>query len=359
MDPEKRHRTDLLNALETRGRELPFFRAMSLLERVTQGAAKVGLDGPVRDEKVRFRHDPSLGFSAGDIKSVTKVDVPAVGFQEPREVVEVVTTFLGLSGMASPLPVHLPELVLREDGEKPVRRDFLDIFHHRAISLLYRGVARLSIPENHEARDRSSWVKRALCLGGVDAYDALFAEKLDVSTVMQMLPLLVGRARGARGLRTALSCVLAPVLDGEGQVTLKDNVEGWAEVAPEQQMRLGSGNCTLGHDTYVGSRSRERSGKFEIRVGPINEGAYRKFLPGGGQLTLVRETVELFTRNPVDYDIRLIVEGGAPFVLGSSEGALLGRTTFIGSRGKRREVVLRDAGKPEKPQSEESSKAAA
>lgn len=348
MDSSEWDRTSLLERLRQVGRQTPFFRAVPLLEQIVDEAAPVGLDGPPSKERIRFRHDPGLHFSSGDISSIDIVRVPQEAFQDAREVYEVVTTFLGLTGSISPLPNFFSELILHENQDEPVRRDLLDVFHHRAISLLFRGVRRMSIPGAHRSRQTSPWLKRALCLGGVDAYEASVGKNLPLANVMRMLPLLVGRARGARGLMTALECVLEPVLGEKGRVTLSDHVESWAELGADQRMVLGRQNNRLGRNTQIGSRARERSGKFEIQVGPISQEAYRKFLPGGGQLGLVRETVELFTRNPLDYDIKLTVSSGTGgFALGGKESASLGRTTWLGARARDREIVLRDAGRPD------------
>jgi len=51
----------------------------------------------------------------------------------------MVTNFFGLAGANSPLPTPLTELVLERLREKDAgMRDFLDIFNHRLISILYR-----------------------------------------------------------------------------------------------------------------------------------------------------------------------------------------------------------------------------
>ena len=116
--------------LEDRAPGASFFALVAHLERAL-GGARLGGDGRAEDERLRLRHDPSLAFQAGEVASV---GVDAHG----RTTIE--TTFLGLSGAVGPLPVFLREEVACEDPDRGVRRDLLDVFHHRALSLLYRGV---------------------------------------------------------------------------------------------------------------------------------------------------------------------------------------------------------------------------
>lgn len=345
MEPKERDRAGVLKSIFESGSTSRFFALLSLLEQLFPEAPRLGLDGPARREPIRLRHDPELRFSDGDIAAVRAIVVPGTDAASKRHVIEIVTTFLGLTGTASPLPSFMTESVVLEDRDRPVRRDFLDVFHHRAISLLFRGVARLSIPREHTATATTVWVKRGLCLGGIDAYDVPATRVLPVSQVVQLLPLLVGRARGARTLRTALRHVLAPALGPSAHVELVENVEGWVELEEGQRMFLGTSNCSLGESTHLGVRARERSGKFGIRIGPLGVDAYDRFLPGGDLSAIVRETVQLFTRNPVDYDLELMIgtESSVAFALSEHNPAALGRTTWLGGQSAARTVTLRDA----------------
>src|SRR5690349_6442874 len=113
-DPERTEADQrVLEMLETRGHEFDFFRAVSYLERTHRAGAAVGEAGPPARETIRFRHDPSLAFPAGDVKSV-RTRVPRHGLM----FAEVMTTMLGLVGSSSPLPTWMSEDVLQseEDG---------------------------------------------------------------------------------------------------------------------------------------------------------------------------------------------------------------------------------------------------
>src|SRR5689334_3102208 len=86
-----------------------FFHILSLLERLSSDAVRIGGDGPPSAERIRFRHDYDLGFSAGDIARAEVRALPrgpARVLDPPIPVFEVTTTFLGLTGTISPLPLY-------------------------------------------------------------------------------------------------------------------------------------------------------------------------------------------------------------------------------------------------------------
>ena len=51
-------------------RRVGFYRAIEILERATSGP-RVGDYGPVNEESIRFRHDPSLSFATSVVSTIT------------------------------------------------------------------------------------------------------------------------------------------------------------------------------------------------------------------------------------------------------------------------------------------------
>jgi len=143
VDSEERPATDSVVAIESilaQAQRYGFFAAVTLLERLTPDAPRIGGLGPAADEAVHFHHDPSLSFPTSDVSSVKKVQKgdPNNTLGPKRTVYDITCTFLGLTGAASPMPSYFIEEVLHEDPDYPAQREFLDIFHHRILSLFYR-----------------------------------------------------------------------------------------------------------------------------------------------------------------------------------------------------------------------------
>ena len=64
---------------------------------------------------------------------------------------EMVVTFFGLTGPSGVLPRHYTELLIQRIRDRDYSlRDFLDLFHHRLISLFYRAWEKYRLPINYE-----------------------------------------------------------------------------------------------------------------------------------------------------------------------------------------------------------------
>jgi type VI secretion system protein ImpH len=323
-------------ALQFVAGDVRFVPLVALLEQLTAGAVRVGGDGPPAEEAIRFRHDPSLTFSSGDVSQVRlvpRVDEWGQSHGGPKHVFEVVTTFLGLTGASSPLPGYMVEEIAQEDPDRPLRQHFLDLFHHRLLSLLYRALTRY-MPEAEATRAGDDvWTRRVLALAGLDTYERGPSVGLSVSQLLRLAPLLATRARTGRTLELALSDVLREDL-GEARVTVRQFAGSWVEVDSEQRMMLGKLNSHLGRTSMLGGKLFDRAGKFIIGISPLEGGTYHRLLPEGDLSPLVREVVALVVRDPLECALELGVREDVlgAFQLKMKNAARLGRNTYLGGR---------------------------
>jgi predicted component of type VI protein secretion system len=128
--------------------------------------------------------------------------------------------------------------------------------------------------------------------------------------------------------------------------------------------RLGSKEVALGASTRLGHRMEDLLSRFIVEIGPLPRAWFNRFLPsserllgpfrngagGGGagspespadvlgaasseMLAKVKELVDAYLRDPLDYEVRVILEpgGGRPPALGE-EPARLGMGVWLGER---------------------------
>ncbi|HXN40240.1 MAG TPA: type VI secretion system baseplate subunit TssG [Myxococcaceae bacterium] len=332
---------------------LGFLGLVRLLEQLTQGAAPIGQQGPAEAEAIRFRHDPSLGFSPGDISRVQIRKVPGDAFDSspPRRLFEVTTTFLGLTGSVGPLPSYIAEELTQEDPDRAVRGDFLDLFHHRLISLLYRELVRLQLWGEQTTDLRDPWACRLLGLAGFDVFEKPISSSIPVARLLRLTPLLAQGLRSAGALKTALEEVLGDQLRG-AQLKLREFAGTWVTIEAESRTRLGVINHELGRTALVGQHVFDRAGGFEIHVGPVSRLTYERFLPGGDLLPLLQEVIALFLRDPLSY--RVVVEldiGQAPRLRLKAGGPeRLGQSTWLGTRAEKTLVTTYPYAMEDRPQ---------
>ena len=314
-----------------RSREFEYFQLLHLLERIEPTAARVGHAGPVRNEVVRLRPALSLGFPCGDIENIDWTEsAAAIGRMR------VTTTFLGLYGSDSPLPSHLTESLLinkdkPEEYEKDERvREYLDLFHHRVLSLLYRVWLkyRYEATFREDGQDPISLVVRGVLGLGTPHVD----ESLKVGAVrlFRYAGIMSQKPRSAAGLVGQLSDYFPDVA-----FDVEACVGRWVPIEEADRNRSGERKCSLGRDFLLGRRKFDRSGKFRVGVGPIGFDDYTRFLPDGAAAGELAQVVRLYCDDPLEFDVKLTLRGEeVPQTPMYGEGVKgrLGRTSWLKSR---------------------------
>jgi len=311
----------LMERLLAHGWTFDFFQAVWMLERYCGDGTPVGGRGPVASEGLRFRPDVSLGFPPSDVRKITRRVEPTTD----RETFYLEVSFLGLYGVSTPLPIHYAIDVLRsvehfvaatatlpdsseertshteqeETGSAPVR-DFLDIFHHRLISLFYRSWLKyryevsFGLPERGAITDYLLWF-----IGCAPTQDA---ETLGVSPVQMIryAGLMTQRPRSA----AALEGLLRDYWDEVG-VEVEQCVGRWVPLSPADLNSVGSRNSTFGLDLTLGAQVYDLSGAFNVSVGPMDWATYQSFLPDGSSFAETRSLVQLYATDPLSFTIEL------------------------------------------------------
>ena len=285
MASEKRRSADTvererLQALAARATTADFFALVSQIERATPGAARVGGAGPAWAEAIRFRHDPSMAFSTSDVSEaevVLRPRDPTDPFSPSKPVVQLTTTFLGLIGAASPLPLYLASAIAQSSEDKAPARDFLDIFHHRIISLFYRLWMHYRFAWELHTETGERWASRVAALAGMDDYEHPALRHVSRWKVLKAIPLLMGRNGTSERLRIILRVCLDDII-GDAQVRIVQFVRDFVPIADEQQMRLGQRNAALGSTALLGSRVPSCCDRFAIRIDSLTAEAYRRLV---------------------------------------------------------------------------------
>jgi type VI secretion system protein ImpH len=321
----------LLSSREARSQFIPL---VALLERLLGGEVRVGADGPLALEKLRFSHDHTLTFSTSDVSLLRFAsDGGGAGpWEEPagaahdRIKAQLTSTFLGLTGAVSPLPTYMAEEVAHDDDDTPVLRNFLDIFHHRFISLMYRAATRFDFALEYLSGGRDAWSKRVQNLTGVDAFAPERRTRLAPGLVLRIAPVLATRRRSAAALEAAVSEVLRL---GEARTRVHQFLATWAPLAEADRIRLGVENSHLGRGMLLGRRVLSRAGKFRISVGPV-PGAVRTRLQAGGDLfDRVRGVVELAAPAGLEWDLEITSDERPAMKLSSTAGSKLGQESWL------------------------------
>jgi type VI secretion system protein ImpH len=338
------HPLNLIRLVEQHGRGS--FRAIvAFLERMVGAEARVGDYGPVDKEPIRFRQDTSLTFSTTDVSHVAaRANGDDLWPANASQPCGVMATFLGLHGAVSPLPSYFAEEVAQEGDD--VVRDFLDVFHHRWLSLFYRAISRYDAATEFTTDGRDIWSKRVLALTGFDVYDSTAADReppLPRWRLLRLAPVLCRPRCTAWSLETALRDVLKDLVHGS-QVAVEQFIGNWVPIHESQQTRLGIANSRLGKETVLGRTAFDATGKFRITIGPMPRQEYDRLLTDDKLLPRIRAIVSLASRDDLEYDVALVLDERtlSGMYLDADVPPRLGADTFLVSQPRQgfRKIIL-------------------
>jgi type VI secretion system protein ImpH len=83
----------------------------------------------------------------------------------------------------------------------------------------------------------------------------------------------------------------------------------------------------------LGERAWDRSGQYQIAMGPLGYAAYEKLLPDGEDHSLLKSLTRFFVTDNLDFELELTLKGAeVPLLkLDTAQSARLGWTTWLNS----------------------------
>jgi type VI secretion system protein ImpH len=318
----------VIQKLQSHPQQFTFFQATRLLENycATENSAFVGYTGPTTDEVVRFRPHASLAFAKADLKSITLLD-SSEGVKFRMEV-----NFMGLYGTVSPLPAFYTESIIQNPEAESNRRDFLDLFHHRAISLHYRILRKYLLFNRIQPGlndDVSNWLFSLIGLRG--------AQSLEKPPLKKMHRLLGNLGLLSTGNRSA--AVVSRIIShyfGKITVRVEEFIEREVKISVEQRVSLGKRQTTLGENMTIGSRLNDRAGKFRLWIGPLGFKRFSDFLPTESDHHELVTLIRFLLQDPLAFDVGLILKKQSvpEFNLSKDNPCGLGWSTWLGQPPK-------------------------
>ena len=172
------------------------------------------------------------------------------------------------------LPQHYSELVVAQNRQRSTAlAQFLDLIHHRAISLFYR-----------------AWVK----------YRPAMAFE---------------RSQGRDDPFSAVAAALTGLL--RLPVRVESFIGGWLAIDGDSRTRLPSFRqpegqfCRLGVDAAAGARAWDAQGRFRLKIGPLDYPGFLDLMPGGAVMGLLTDLVRLYVGPEFDAEAEVSLAADA------------------------------------------------
>lgn len=282
MAPQDRRRPlDLIDRLETEPQRFRFVQALRLLEAAD----------PSRAARPRFRSPASLAFPPSEVL--------ALGRAGRRT--ELTVGFLGLTGPAGVLPAHYTELLMER---RDLHRDgtahaFLDLFTHRAVTLLHAAWRKYRVHLAWERGGPDGFAARLRTLAGLAPARGRQDRALEAWAGLLSRRPLPGAALGA---------ILGVALGAA--VTLEPFRGHWQTLPAGARTRLGALDRPLGGGLFLGNRLWERQTRIGLRIGPLALEAFQDLLPGRPGRRRLEGLVQAVLGHALGCDLTLVLSRG-------------------------------------------------
>ncbi|MEW6381902.1 MAG: type VI secretion system baseplate subunit TssG [bacterium] len=321
---ERQQDTPLEDRLFDEYYRFSFFMAVHLLERLYPEKKPVGSSLSPVDEAVRFSVKPGLSFPASDISDL--------GWDDEGRQVRMGVSFMGLIGPAGVLPHWYNELALQRKWEKDFSLTaFLDIFHHRLVSLFYLAWKKSRLAVQYQPGAGDSISRYFLSLMG------LGTPGLSDRIGLPEESLICYSGLFARPVPSAVAIELAAGYFAGTRAQVEQFIERVIALDPEDQTCLGVANHQLGENALCGNFVRENQTKFRVNLGPMDYAHFIRFLPGGDLLGPVFSLLRYMAGLEYEFEIRLLLkrESVPLCIIGRKDNlsARLGWTTWLTTPG--------------------------
>ncbi len=290
-----------------------FFQAVRILERWLKDRKQVGQFVDPAEESVRFGVRTSISFPPSEIETVEFT---------PGGPVRMVVNFMGLTGPQGVLPYQYSLLVAeRLRGRDRALRDFLDLFHHRSISLFYRAWEKHRFAVGYERDRQDRFTRHVAHLAGLDV-EAPSGRPDEDSRRRALLfhtGLLLPQQRSALALEQMIEDTF------EVSADIRQFIGDWYQLSLDLQCVVTDEDGVagrLGQGAVVGDAIWDQQAKVRIRIGPLSRSRYDQFLPGGSAYTELQQLTRFFSGEGFEFELQLVLarEDVPACVLGADEG---------------------------------------
>ena len=280
-----------------------WLQALLLLEREQPQAQTLGSGTSPQAEALKLRGPLTPLFPTSQIDDLR---------EEPGKPLTVDTAIFGLGGPDGPLPYAYQEwLQQRARAKDHAPAEFLDLFQHRLLSLLYKVMRKHRLALGFVTPGSSPVQAQLRALTG------LLPKALQERQALADCSVLACTALFADG-RRSLAGFAAIVREQFAVPVELSAYEGeWCEIplASRSLMKIGGRNLQLGRTAVAGTRVWDEHAGIRLTLGPLSVSQAGRFLPDGEAHPALASLAALYFGPDLDVKLVLRVRGAAPMKL--------------------------------------------
>lgn len=309
----------VLEQLLREGQQFEFFQAVRLLSIAaaipSEGRRPIGYDESPAREVARICVHPSLSFPASQVVKVsgatqhTTTQHDATRDNAPPR---ITIAFMGMTGPCGVLPSHYTQLIIERQRKKDTAlRDFLDLFHHRLVSMFYRVWEKYHFPIAFEQAQLNQRVDLySLAIDSVIGMGtAKTRERLEVphEVFRYFAGVLQQRPANAVTLEQWIEDVFGLPAEVEQFVGQWLYLDACDQTAMPDSANRDGWNTQLGVAAIAGDRVWSQDTRFRVRLGPMSYPEFLELTPQGQRLPQVGQLVRAYAGNDLDFEIQPVL----------------------------------------------------
>lgn len=311
-----------IERLEKNPYSFGFFQALRLIECLYPNAPRLGTSRKPGDDQVRLGQEPAMRFESASLSDFT------LGSDGSPHKLSV--RLFGLLGPNGPMPLHITEYV-QERVQKFKDRTlvcFLDIFHHRMLSLFYRAWANNEPTVSYDRPESDRFADYVGSLEGIGMPVLRGRDEISDWTKLFYCGHMSNQAKCPEGLESIVTGYF------ELPASLSEFVGEWLPLPSKDVFRLGEDpSCgSLGESTILGPEIWSCQHKFRMITGPLGLEDYESFLPVGERIKHLSALVRNYSGDEPAWDMMLVLKWQEVPQLCLNGEYRLGWTTWLGKR---------------------------
>lgn len=311
-----------LQALQSEPYKFGFYQTLRRFECLHSDRPRIGASVRPSEDALRLAQEPSVIFSPSTLASFRITD--------DQRLPTLAVHFFGLFGPNGPLPLHLTEYArdrLR-NSDDPTLCEFLNIFHHRMLSLFYRAWASAQPTENFDRPDQDRFSVYTGALFGLGMPALRQRDEIPDPAKLYFAGRLSSQTRNVEGLVAMIKHFF------KVPVAIEEFVGEWLKLPHNCRCRLGitTETSTLGVNTVIGESVWQCQHKFRIILGPLDYQQYQHLLPGRESGKHLRALVRNYVGDSMNWDVKLILKNEDIPSIRFGQDNLLGWNTWLGQQ---------------------------
>jgi len=283
--------------------DFSFFQAVRLLQRAAGLREPIGSFLNPEREPVRFAAHLSLAFPLAEIESLEAQIDPRSNEDHPPK---MTVNFFGLHGPSGVLPTRFTEMMIeRSLARDRTLRDFLDLFNHRLVSLLYRAWEKYRFPVAYERSRDDAFTGYMLDLIGLGTTGLRNRQAVPDEVLICYEGLLAQFPRSAMAFRLMLAHYF------EVPVEVEPFAGTWRPLDAGSRTCLSGGfsrSEQLGIGIVLGDEIWDQQSVVRVKLGPMPLERYSSFLPDGDAHEPLKALSRFFCGDDIDVEAQLILK---------------------------------------------------